>query len=268
MPVKKDTYDNKKLLKHYGLRDVDEAFKNWWTDTLNISIKGQDGTMQKVPAFFISSERWNKARDEGGIRDDKGTIILPLIAISRPGTSSPVSGPYARNFADIKRDHVVAKKLSPKSSLVKKLVKENPDSMDPAFPIYEVYTAPVPDHYNLTYEVAIWTAYMADANEIIEKIGQQMDYKSVKSFQFETPAGTFFTAFQEEDFENETNLEDFTDSERIIQFTTSFNVSAHVYTQSNQRPENFKRYFSQTKVVVKTETEFTEEEEEEFFGKK
>lgn len=268
MTVKKDTYDNKKIVKHYGLRSVDEAFKSWWKDTLNISILNKDGVAKKVPVFFISSERWSKAREDGGLRDKQGTLILPMIAILRPGLSSTTDGPFGRNFADIKQDHVVAKKLSPKSSLIKKLVKENPDTMDPSSPIYEIYTAPVPDHYTISYEVVIWTSYMEDANQIIEKIGQQMDYKSQKSFQFYTKQGTYFTAFQDQDFENRTNLDDYTDNERLIQYATTFTVSAHLYPQSDQRPENFKRYFSQTKVVVSLEADLSDEEVEKIFGKK
>ncbi len=268
MPTKKDTYDNKKVVKNYGLRDVDMAFQNWWDNVLNVQISDTSGNQKKVPVFFVSAERWNKARQEGGFRDDKGTLILPLIAILKPGLSSTETGPYGRNFADIKKDHVIAKKLSPKSHLVKKLIKQNPDTLDPSSPIYEIYTAPVPDHYTITYEVVIWTSFMDDVNRIVEKLGQQMDYKSRKSFQFYTKEGVYFTAFQDGEFENQSNFDDYTDEERLIKYSTNFIVSAHLYPQSEQRPDSFKRYFSQTKVVVNLEGELTEEEAEEIFGKK
>lgn len=268
MSGKKDTYDNKKITKNYGLRSVDEAFKNWWSDVLNIHLSDKDGKMKKVPVFFVSSERWNKAREDGGIRDKQGTLVLPIIAILKPGLSSVDTGPFGRTFADTKQEHVIAKKLNPKSSLIKNLIKQNPDSLDPSSPIYEIYTAPVPDHYTITYEVVIWTSYMEEINQIIEKIGQQMDYKSQKSFQFYNNQGVYFTAFQDGDFENRTNLEDYTDDERLIMYSTTFTVSAHLYPQSDQRPDTFKRYFSQSKLVVNIEGELSEEEAEEIFGKK
>lgn len=98
-----ETYDNKRIFQPFGLKEVDKAFLSWWDSKLNLHTTTKDGTKKKVPVIFVAPERWSVAR-ESGIRDDNGTLILPIIAISRTGTSTPTSGPTARTFADTKTD--------------------------------------------------------------------------------------------------------------------------------------------------------------------
>lgn len=265
---KNTTFDHKRLNANVGLYEVDLAFRDWFDKKLDLHIKDKDGNKKKVPIFFFSSERWNKAREDGGLRDANGTLVLPIVAILRTGISIDNSGPYGRVFQDTGEDYVVSKRVHPKSSLIKELNESRPKNIDPSLPIYEMYTVPVPDHYQLTYEVKIWTSYVEEMNEIIEKMSQEMNFLSERSFQFETKDGYYFTAFQSDDFDNDSNLTDYSDNERIIRFSTIFTVPAHLLPSSKERKSTFKRYLSQSKLVVKTETEFTEDELEELFGSK
>ncbi len=256
-----ETFDNKRVTRHYGLEDVDLAFKMWWNEKLNVFITDKDDNQKKVPVFFFSSERWSKAREDGGVRNKDGTLVLPLIAIIRsPAPSISNDGPAGRSFADTTKEYTVAQEIDPKSSLVKELVKKRPFGFDPTAPIFEVYTVPVPDHYQLVYQVKIWTSYIEDINKIIEKIGQELDFVSEKSFQFATPDGYYFIAFQDDDFNDESNLEEYSGNERLIRVGTTFTVPAHILPESDQRKDSFKRFFSQTKLVIKEETTISEEE--------
>lgn len=261
-----ETFDNKKIIGHYGLQDVDQAFLNWWDQKLNIHLEDKDGNMQKVPVTFFTAERWIKAR-QAGVRDKNGTLIVPLIIISRTTTTDATDGPTGRRFADTQDVHVIARQADKKSSHLKNLLESRPSSIDPSLPIYEIYTVPVPDHFSLTYEVAIWVPYMEDMNEIMEKVGQEFNYKSKKSFKFDGPNGMYFVALKEDEVNDDSNLDDFSDNERIIRKEYTFKVSAHILPQSNERRDTFKRYFSQSKVVIKNETPLTEEEVKKYFGK-
>lgn len=262
-----ETYDNKKIVRHYGLEDVDKAFKDWWTKKLNIFVIDQHDNQKQVPVFFFSSERWSKAREDGGLRNENGTLVLPIIAIIRPPAPSILNnGAMGRVFADTKQQYTISKEVNKKSSLIKELNEQRPYTFNPNFPIYDVYTVPVPDHYQLKYEVKIWTSYVSDANTIIEKIGQELDFKSEKSFQFSTEDGYYFIAFQEDDFTDESNLTEYSAEERLVRMGTTFTVPAHILPQSNQREDTFKRYFSQTKLVIKEETSISEEELEDLLA--
>ena len=100
-------------------------------------------------------------------------------------------------------------------------------------------------------------------NEVIERVGQEYDYLSVKSFSFDTDDGFYFVAFQDNDLTDESNTDDYTDSERIIRRNFVFSVPGYIIPEPNNKESSFRRYLSQTKLVFKTETALSQEEYEE-----
>lgn len=253
------TFDNKRQVRPVGLMDVDAAFLSWFDNKLNLHLSDPKGERKKVPVRFVAPERWSLAREEG-IRDEQGILLLPIVSISRTSVGGPNEAGYQRIFADLNQDHSYYKKINQKSSLVKELVKNRPKEIDPTLPIFEVYTHRAPDHYVLTYEVDVWTTYITDMNTVIEKIGQELNFRSVKSFYFETKDGYGFNAFQEEGLNDESNLEDFTGKERIVRKTFTFKVPASIMPQSDERRDQFKRYFTQTRIVIKESTALSYED--------
>ena len=261
-----NTFDNKRLIKPLSLEDIDKAFYSWWNQKLDVHTKDADGNRRKVPVRFVSPERWKAAREEG-VRDEHGTLILPIIAVTRTETSSEYDGGTGRYFADTKQEYTYAKEADKKSSIVKNLIESRPKGINPALPIYEVYTYPVPDHYSLTYEVSVKTSFIDQMNEIIQKVGQTLDFKSKKSFQFATPDGYYFIAFQEDILGDESNVGDFTGTERLIEKTYVFQVGGYILSDNDQRKSLFKRYFSQTKLIIKEQIVENQEELEKLFKK-
>lgn len=259
------TFDNKRKVKPLNLIDVDAAFKSWWDDKLSISLGDTQGNRQKVPVRMIAPERWSLAREEG-IRNQEGTLALPIIVIARTGEGEGNEGSYGRIFADTKQDHVYYKEVNDKSSLIKELNDARVKNIDPSLPIYEVYTHKAPDHYTLTYQVSIWTATMEDMNICLQKIGQELDFKSVKSFKFTTPDNFYFIGFQES-IEDDSNTSDFTGKERIVRRIITFKVPGYIMPQSDQKRDTFRRYFSQTKLVFKEEVALTNQEYKKLTGK-
>lgn len=260
------TFDSKRKVKPLNLIDIDSAFKDWWNNKLNISLPDPQGNRIKIPVGMVSPERWSLSRQEG-IRNTEGTLALPIIVIARIEEDVGNNQPYGRIFADTKQDHVYYREVSDKSSLIKELNNDRIKEIDPSLPIYEVFTHRAPDHYILTYQVSIWTASLEDMNICIQKIGQELDYLSVKSFWFYTPDNFRFMAFQQS-LEDESNISDFTGKERIIRRVFTFKVPAYIMPQSDQRRDTFKRYFSQTKLVFKEEVALTNSEYKKIVGKK
>lgn len=260
------TFDDKKLMQPYGLKEIDEAFFNWWDKKLDLHLVTKDGIKQKVPVMFVSTERWLLAREEG-IRDRHGTIILPVIAISRTRIGGPNEGALSRIAADTKSPMAYSVKINKKSSLIKELVEERGWTLDPSLPIYEVYTTRTPNHMSLQYEVAIWTQHVEQMNEIIAKIGLEYDYLSVKSFAFDKKdENGYFVAFEDDELTDESNLDDYSDSERIIRKSFGYSVPGYIMPESDERKSSFRRYLSQTKLVFKTQTVLTSEEFEKIYG--
>ncbi len=253
------TFDTKRKIKPLTLMDVDKAFFNWWDSKLNIALLDGGGSLKKVPVGYVSAERWSLSRQEG-IRDNNGGLGVPMIVIARTAEGGPNEEGFQRIFADTKQDHVYHKEVSDKSSLIKELNKIRPHNIDPSLPIYEVFTHLAPDHYVLTYQISIWTSTIEDMSICIEKIGQELDYKSIKSFQFFTDDNFRFRALQVDGLEDDSNIDDFTGKERIIRKNYTFKVAAYLMPQSDQKRDTFRRYWSQTKLVFKEEVCLTNEE--------
>lgn len=260
------TFDTKRAIKPLHLEDVDRAFHAWWNETLNLHLTRPNKKKIKVPVHFVAPERWNSARTEG-FRDQNGTIILPVIAISRTSIGTASDAGLSRIVADTRQEFSYHKQIHPKSSLIKELVKNRESTIDPSLPIYEVFTSRVPDHYSITYEVSIWVPYFGDMNEVIEKVGQAYDYLSVKCLTFKTPDGFYYRAFQDDELIDQSNLDDYTDDERIIRRDFVYNVPAYIMPDDNSKNGTFKRRLTQTKLVIKKEYAATPEEVEELFGK-
>lgn len=259
------TFDNKREIKPLRLENIDEAMFKWFNNKLNLHLTKDDGTKRKVPVQFVAPERWAIARQEG-IRDENGTIVLPIVAISRTRVGGPNEDGYNRIVADTKQPFVYSKKVHAKSSLIKELVKNQGKNgregweVDPSLPVYEIFTSRVPDHMAIQYEVSIWTQYITEMNEIIEKIGQEYDYLSVKSFSFDTDDGFYFVAFQDDELIDESNTDEYTDNERIIRRNFVYNVPGYIMPEPNDKKSSFRRYLSQTKLVFKYETSLSKEE--------
>ncbi len=263
------TFDNARKLKPFGIIDVDAAFYEFFNSKLNIQIRAANDMTKKVPVIFVAPERWLASRDEP-IREPEGSLVLPIITLSRTNMSTGNDAGFERIFADIKQDHMYYKQVDNKSSLLKELTNiahQSGSAYDPNVPVYEVYTHRAPDHYIFDYEVMIWSSNIEEMNEILEKIAQQYDYLSVKSFNFLMPTGYYFVAFQQDGIEDESNLSDFTGKERIIKKKLTYRVPANIMPQSNQRRDQLKRFWTQSKLVIKTHYAVSQEEYNKLIGK-
>lgn len=267
-----NTFDHKRELKPISIKDVDESFFDWWDKKLNLAVKdGNDSTKKKVPVSFVAPERWSMARQEG-VRDASGTIILPVIAISRVRIGGSNEEPFNRIVADTKQPFVYKRRLHPKSQLVKELIKNQGKNgregwnVDPSLPIYEIFTSRVADHMVFQYEVSIWAQYHEQMNEIIERVNQEYDYLSVKSFAFDTKDKYYHVAFQDDELTDESNIEDYSDNERIIKRNYVFNVPAWIIPEPDDKKSSFKRFLSQSRLIFKNEVAMTKEQYEEFIG--
>lgn len=248
------TYKNERAVGFINLIDVDAAFYAWWNEKLNVHLVNNKGFKEKIPMIFVAPERWNVARRDG-IRDDNGLVVLPLIAISRSGMSISNDLPTSRHFADTKQQIVYHQEVDPKSSVLAEAVRnqrqaKNDIILDQKVPIYQIYTRTAPDHYSLTYQVKIWTPYIEHMNQFIQKMSQKFDYLSVKSFTFKTKAGYYLVAFQSDDIEDDSNTSDYSEDERIIRKTFTFTVGAYIHAENDENKAPFRKYFSQSRLVI------------------
>src|SRR5579859_6189241 len=228
--------------KPVTVETVDQAVKDYFDKKLNAHVETPNGR-KKVPVMIASGERWKILRNKG-IRDENKTLILPLITVQRvdidrtPGFSS---------LPQDDRSFTISKRLHQKIPFLQNL---NQNRVQSGFPsekkelvVYETLTVPMPDTCTIFYQIIIWTQYMTQMNEILEKIFYMYDWKD----SFAIPkdyddkgepqgSGYFFVGFREGNVSSQTNFQDFIDQERIIRYQYFFKVSAFFVLDPKDRP--------------------------------
>jgi hypothetical protein len=72
------------------LETIDYAIYNWLNDELDLHTTTQDG-FEKVPVIWAAAERAFQVKRDKDLRDQDGTLILPLITIERTSVVKDLS---------------------------------------------------------------------------------------------------------------------------------------------------------------------------------
>lgn len=177
------------------------------------------------------------------MRDANGVLILPIIGIRRTSIDKdPRFGALGAQTSKIS----VTKRISRKTNVL-----QNNDALrGPALgssispEVYEVTTIPFPDSSIFRYELKIQTQYMLQMNAILEKMFHELDIQNTfvcpfendgrhspsaqsEDFEYRKPLdGGYVVGFFDQTLNDAGNFDEFTDQERIVQYTTSFWVPA------------------------------------------
>ncbi|HEU5118671.1 MAG TPA: hypothetical protein VFT74_18905 [Isosphaeraceae bacterium] len=249
------------------IRDVDRGVKLWFDRVLDVWVTHPDQVRRKVAVKLSSGERFVAAADQQGLRDRDGRLILPVIHITRTGID-PLNNMTALGINVPKLQ--VARLVSEKASELANLDQSRPISerrlRDSA--VYEVWTVPYPSNNNLTYRVKVQASYQSHLNEIVEKLLNRLEFFDVPTFvisladdvrdhanrtgegstEVEPAADSpyenrrplddyYVVGYIEGSIQDEGNLEEFTDQERILQLQFTFRVPAALMLDpSGERP--------------------------------
>lgn len=277
-------------LKVIDIRTVDESVKNYFEKKLRPTVDTPDGH-RPIPVIFATGERWALSKTQQGIRDSNGTLILPLISIQRiniernPGVFS-----MPLDVGTITLGHKVSSKTSVLQNNLNQ--RRNDGFMVPIKEkvVHEYTTVPFPEFCLMTYEVSVWTQHVGQMNEVLEKIFYMYSYADsfVIPIDYDGPSlrgrgnGRYFTAIREGDFPNESNYEEFTDTERIVRYNYLFKVNAYLILSpadktlahgkerevDNERSGKFIQYIQTSSPEIKlSEQVVSEEEYQKLFGK-
>lgn len=228
------------------IEDVDQAIYNWFDRVVDARVNFPTQEIRKVPVQFASGERWATARDEKGIRDKNGVLILPLISVRRVSIDRSARERLALGTETQRL--TISKKLDGKTSIVQNAIDNRVVAArkKKGKVVYEVTTIPFPDWCTTNYEIVIQSQYISQMNEILENIFSQLDLQNqfvmgVDSSKFEqdpedvsfenraTLNGFYFVGFIDTDLNDTGNFEEFTDTERIVKY--SFSVEVPTYFQ-------------------------------------
>jgi len=223
------------------LRDIDQSVVNWFNKDFPLMIDGH-----KVNVMYATAERWARMQKEKGYRDESGILILPLISVRRTTPDNNAE----RYVPDSDETNITLTKriaTTPISNNDPQPAIINNTQIDPFYQnvkdkaIYEVMQIPFPSFVNLDYEVTVWTSYMTHQN-----IEQENIYREWKSGRTWVKVNGFYFFAQLKGVSDQSNLEDFSDKEKIIRYNFKLMVQAYLINQ-----KNIKTFRTSTNVIVK-----------------
>lgn len=237
------------------LKSVDKSVQQWFDIDYPVYIDNR-----KVGVLYATSERWARAQKEKGFRDEKGTLILPLISIRRteptvmkerfvPSISESditflsrvATVPFNNNERQASSVGVNKNFDSTISTLTGKTI-ENRYLFKDDNVVYEILQIPFPSFIALNYDVVVWASYMSHQNIEQENILSQ--FKGGRQY-FKVDNYFFFGTLTS--VTDQSNLEDFSDKEKIIKYIFKLTLQAYLI---NKKDVKFSRSFSNVKIRI------------------
>ena len=255
-----------------GLEDVDRALFNLFQNEVKLEVTLDSSKKQTVPTIFAAGERWSMLKNGRAIRDENGTLILPLITIRRVGieqdTSADVGG---RGINQQTGEFNVYRKLDYRDrayqNLINKLGLENQSNLGANSSedttqvitgrsigenskdldvvnggllapklnknnVWQIITLPSPQFYTASYEITIWGQYSKHMNEMLEKIMSSFLPTAHRSMRLETPKGYWFIANFDSTFSPEDNADSYTSEELVRKCKINVKVPAYIVSSN------------------------------------
>ena len=221
-----------------GIMDMDSSIMYYFNEVIKPEVMVNDEKV-KVPCIYASPERWTQVSKQGYLRDKKRQIITPLIVFKRTGMERNEDIPIDKLDAnDPKIFYSFQKKYSQQNRYDKFSVLKN------ITPNREYYNVAMPDYMTLTYEFTIWTSYIEQMNQIVEKINYSDGayWGEPGKMRFRTRIESFSDASQ-------------IDGERLIKTTFSVNLYGYILPETYNSKTTTQKYLTPKKMIIREDVD-------------
>lgn len=226
--IENTKFEQETLIKNTDVYFVDQMVYEWLDSTLDIMTTGQAGKRNKVPIEMATQERWFKALKENNTRDKNRRVILPHIAIRRTGEK--FNDAFLRPIIPETELTISITPYSERSSNY--LVSSTPFRSNKI--VYDSYTIPQPVFIEVNYDILVRTDFHLNMNEIEMQILSSYVNGNNSPFWLIKDHYKFLTEIGEPT--DQSNTEDFSDSERIIKKIFPITVYPFlIYSSPNQK---------------------------------
>lgn len=217
-------------LEDITLKQIDQSVVNWFQKEFPIAIEGRT-----VPVIYATAERWARAQKEKGFRDESSVLILPLVSIRRtvPDVMIERYVPESdeTNITLIRR--VATSPISENDPQPAILNNKQPDSFYQTTKdnqVYETLQIPFPSFVNLDYDITVWTSFMTHQN-----LEQENIYRQWKGGKTWVKINNIYFFAQLKGSSDLSNLEDFSDKEKIIKYGFKLVVQAYLVDRTKMK---------------------------------
>ncbi len=243
------------------LENIDQAMYEWVNNTVDIFCTTNKG-WKKSPVIWMSAERSHQIKNRKELRDDNGSLILPIISLSRASmTKDPsnkgifqahippniderggsivvnrrINQDKTANFAnaDAKRRGKFASTNTGARDQVN-FAKKNEKV------VYQSMSIPMPVYVDISYEITLRTEYQQQMNEMITPFITKTG--GINYFLLEKD-GHRYESFIEQDFAQNNNVSTLQVDERMYQTTVKVKVLGYLIGEGKNQ--------AQPKVVIR-----------------
>tara|TARA_R100000406_G_scaffold90665_1_gene77754 strand:- start:1916 stop:2818 length:903 start_codon:yes stop_codon:yes gene_type:complete len=244
------------------LENIDFAFFDFINDKMNSSAITNEG-WKKTPVIWASAERSFLSKNNKDLRDDDGTLVLPLITIERTSMnkSKTRKGKYYGLSTTLSEENRFGR-----ITLARKIVKDKTNNFSAAdnrkrfgnsvnrvakrqayYPkgknekvVYETLSIPLPVYVSMMYEVTVRTEYVQQMNDLLAPfitLGSSISCFVLKR------NGHRYETFLQEGLNLANNVSSLGTDERQYTTKVSFEVLGYLIGESpnGERPKIIKR---------------------------
>lgn len=204
------------------LKDIDTAVMSHIKNIMKPVVR-ESGENIKVPVLYANEERWKSVRKNGVLRDNKGSVMLPVIMIRRTDVS--YNDTLQQSFKhDVSGQHVKVLRVKQWSS---KNRYSNFSIKTGEKPVYETITTGMPDFIICSYSVMLFSAYIDQMNNI-----SQLFLEHLQTY-FGDNENYKFLCTLDGSISDTTEMA--VDSERIIKNELSISLNGYVLPEYTNR---------------------------------
>ena len=259
MPVNQKLERLKKIpFEPSKIETIDAAMYNFLEQELDLSTTTNKG-WTKAPVIWASAERMFQSKKDDRVRDNKGTLILPLITVERTNVvkSPSKKGSVWANILPTKDEKggsiPVARRINQEKTSNFANAHSQRKRGQINFPIntgkvvYETISIPLPVYVTITYKITIRTEYQQQMNDLMVPFATTpggINYILIRE------GAHRYEGFIQENFEHNNNFSSYTSEERKLE--TSINIEVLGYLvghDKNQEQPNFS--YRQNAVEIK-----------------
>ncbi len=229
------------------LENIDTAFLRYIDESLNIHTTTNQG-FTKVPVIWASAERTFQSKRDSRVRDQQGSLVLPLITIERTGVTK-----------DVKRKGSVQAALMPIMDekggvleVARRIKKDKSANFANAdafrlrgkinFPhknekvVYETISMPLPVYVIMNYEVTLRTEYQQQMNDISTPFIARPG--GVNHFIVKNDVHRY-EAFIKDSYSQSNNLKTYTNEERKFETKITVEVLGYILGEGDNDNQPF-----------------------------
>ena len=257
-------FENNFTLQEVGMlsstiETIDYSIMSWLKEDLNLSAKTNAGYTQ-VPVYWQTPERAFQVKEERSLRDENGSIILPVISIERTGIVKDPDrkgGFQAQIFSDKKDGRtgrlVIAKKIKQdktRNFAVATGTRSTTEGvLQKYFPrinkqvVIQTLSIPIPVYVNLEYKITIKTEFQQQMNSLMQPFMARTG--QINSFLMRRN-GHIYEAFIDQNFAHNNNAAELNEDNRMYSTDITIRVLGYLVGEgeNDDRPivrldENF-----------------------------